>query len=223
VNAVAGRNIYADDIGVDVRARGVVRHAGASWTAGAASWPSGGLAKDVAVYNHFDHLGNLSAQTTAAGALSAAWRHDAFGNLYSGATNTYRHTANHFDAGAGLFYFNNRWYDAALGRFTQRHTPFQPLSEHPYAISEGNPAAWGDASGLIPDVGGALYHVLTGDTASAYASLIKRLLKKPGGASREAAPPALVRPRRVWPSGAVRLAGRGVGARSHRERVEGGG
>jgi len=159
--------LLADDISFSAWNRGVVRHGAAEWTEGANYWTSNGPQElDVAVYNHYDHLGNLAIRSDSAGELTSTWDYDAYGNYYGGSGDAsienYRHTGNHYDADVGLFYFNNRWYDADIGRFTQRHTPYQPLLEHPYAISENNPSSWPDPSGLCPDVGEAIYYGLFG-------------------------------------------------------------
>jgi RHS repeat-associated protein len=106
------------------------------------------------VYDFFDHLGNAGGRTNASGAVIGSWDVDMYGNVLSTtgsvSAEDYRHTGNSWDDGAGLYYFNARWYDPETGRFTQRHTPFQPLYEHPYEINHGNPASFVDPTGRLP-------------------------------------------------------------------------
>jgi RHS repeat-associated protein len=154
---VYGLDLRVDDITVGPAARKMVRHGGAEWTPGASSFPSGGVAFDEPEYKHRDYLGNTFATTGADGLTTGSgWSYDAFGNVLSGTTSSYEQTGNQNDPDIGLFYFNNRWYDADLGRFTQRNTPFQPLWEHPYAISEGNPVNFVDPGGYGSEFGFAL-------------------------------------------------------------------
>jgi RHS repeat-associated protein len=103
---------------------------------------------------HYDHVGNVMAESDTSGVITSTHEYDAFGRpvLSDAGTpwdpNSLHHTGKHYDADTGLFYFNARWYDAQTGRFNSANTPYQPLAEHPYAISQENPLLLIDETGL---------------------------------------------------------------------------
>jgi len=76
---------------------------------------------ETRTYLHTDHLGSVVAATDETGAT--IWRGDnsAFGVATADVgleSRTASYTGKDYDEEAGLFYFNARWYDAELGRFT---------------------------------------------------------------------------------------------------------
>jgi RHS repeat-associated protein len=103
---------------------------------------------------HYDHVGNVIAESNTSGAIAQTNEYDAFGRPVLGSAasgwslNSLHHTGKHWDDVSGLFYFNNRWYDPELGQFISSNTPFQPYNEHPYNISEGNPLSLFDPTGF---------------------------------------------------------------------------
>ncbi len=64
---------------------------------------------------------------------------------------TYRYTGQRQEAALGLYFYNARWYDPALGRFTQPDTivpePGNPQSLNRFAYVRNNPLRYVDPSG----------------------------------------------------------------------------
>ncbi len=73
------------------------------------------------VYLHSDHLGSVSATSNAAGTVAQAQNFDPWGAVRSGGiTSTeFNYTGQRKDAGTGLLFYNARYYDPVLARFTQ--------------------------------------------------------------------------------------------------------
>ena len=72
-----------------------------------------------------DHLGSSSITTDADGTWNSEIRYSAFGETRysSGITPTdYRYTGQLEQKDVNLYYYNARYYDAALGRFVQADT-----------------------------------------------------------------------------------------------------
>ena len=72
-----------------------------------------------------DHLTSTAITATSAGSKSAELRYKAWGeNRYSSGTTptTYRFTGQREESTIGLYFYNARWYDAALSRFAQADT-----------------------------------------------------------------------------------------------------
>ncbi|GAB4412279.1 MAG: hypothetical protein Kow00123_26110 [Anaerolineales bacterium] len=72
---------------------------------------------------------------------------------------TYRFTGQREESKIGLYFYNARWYDPALGRFTQPDTlvpePGNPQALNRYAYTLNNPVRYTDPSGHASDAGGA--------------------------------------------------------------------
>jgi len=99
--------------------------------------------------------GNVSELIAAStGNLAAHYEYDAFGNsvLTTGpfaAENPYRFSTKYLDAESGYYYYGYRYYDAALGRWTQRD-PIGELGGTALYAFVGNRAMNGiDARGLF--------------------------------------------------------------------------
>jgi len=89
--------------------------------------PGGATVWDLA-----DNLGSVRDQMTSAGAIISGSHvsFDAFGKILSGTPATrFAFTAQEWDADAGLYYYNARWYDPKTGKF---------LSEHPIEFAAGD-------------------------------------------------------------------------------------
>lgn len=101
-----------------------------------------------------DHLSSTAITATSAGSKSAELRYKAWGeNRYSSGTTptTYRFTGQREESTIGLYFYNARWYDAALGRFVQADTivpePGNPQSLNRYSYTLNNPVRYTDPSG----------------------------------------------------------------------------
>ncbi|MBI9049668.1 MAG: alpha/beta hydrolase [Anaerolineaceae bacterium] len=104
-----------------------------------------------------DHLGSSSITTTADGTWTSEIRYSAFGETRysSGITPTdYRYTGQLEQADVNLYYYNARYYDAALGRFIQADTIIPGAGDSKsydrYAYVNNNPLKFTDPSGNHP-------------------------------------------------------------------------
>ena len=101
-----------------------------------------------------DHLGSTSMTTNATGALISQLKYKAWGETRysSGSTPTnYKYTGQREEAGFGLYFYNARWYDPTIGRFTSADT-IVPLQQgvqawDRYAYTNNNPVRYTDPSG----------------------------------------------------------------------------
>jgi RHS repeat-associated protein len=108
-----------------------------------------------------DHLGSTSRLIAATSALTGELRYKAYGETrYAwGITNTtkYQFTGQREESVIGLYFYNARWYDAALGRFAQADTivpsPGNPQSLNRYTYGSNNPVLYIDPSGHAADAG----------------------------------------------------------------------
>ncbi|MBI5305920.1 MAG: hypothetical protein HY868_27575 [Chloroflexi bacterium] len=102
-------------------------------------------------YLHGDHLGSTSA--TSGAQTSKQWYY-AYGEVRT-TENTvptdYTYTGQKRDNEAGLHYYGARYYDAAIGRFTQPDTivpnQYNPQSLNRYAYTLNNPVKYTDPTG----------------------------------------------------------------------------
>jgi len=105
-----------------------------------------------------DHLTSTAITATSAGSKSAELRYKAWGeNRYSSGTTptTYRFTGQREESTIGLYFYNARWYDAALSRFAQADTivpePGNPQALNRYAYTYNNPMRYIDPTGHFTD------------------------------------------------------------------------
>ncbi|MDH7490604.1 MAG: RHS repeat-associated core domain-containing protein [Anaerolineae bacterium] len=101
-----------------------------------------------------DHLGSTARTATSSGTLYGELRYRAWGeNRYSWGTTptTYHFTGQREESTIGLYFYNARWYDPALGRFAQADTivpgPGNPQALNRYAYVYNNPMKYTDPSG----------------------------------------------------------------------------
>lgn len=101
-----------------------------------------------------DHLGSTAKTATSSGTLYGELRYRAWGeNRYSWGTTptTYHFTGQREESTIGLYFYSARWYDTALGRFTQADTivpePGNPQALNRYAYALNNPVRYRDPSG----------------------------------------------------------------------------
>ena len=83
--------------------------------------------------------------TDDAGAVSATYDQDAFGNVLAGNAVGFHLTTKDYNSTIGLYYFYQRWYDPEVGRFFQRDRKFY---FNLYAYCNSNPTNAIDPDGL---------------------------------------------------------------------------
>jgi len=113
---------------------------------------------ETRIYLHTDHLGSVVAATDEAGQIIWCGDNSAFGVATADAglaPRTASYTGKDYDSEAGLYYFNARWYDAELGRFTTEDPARDDVNWYVYVRNA--PLTGTDPSGLQePDMGGSL-------------------------------------------------------------------
>jgi len=106
---------------------------------------------ETRTYLHTDHLGSVVASTDEAGATIWLGDNSAFGVATADVgleSRTASYTGKDNDEEAGLFYFNARWYDAELGRFTTEDPARDDINWYVYCANR--PMTSTDPSGLRP-------------------------------------------------------------------------
>jgi RHS repeat-associated protein len=111
-----------------------------------------------------DHLGSTAVTAYADGVKGTELRYEAFGETryaWGDTPTTRRFTGQVEDDTIGLYFYNARYYDAALGRFVQADTvvpgPTDPQAFNRYSYVRNNPLKYVDPSGHDDnpfDVGG---------------------------------------------------------------------
>jgi RHS repeat-associated protein len=111
---------------------------------------------NVFQYYHPDDLTSTSIQTDTNGAVVQNYEYSAFGqSRYTQSTNVFkasrRYTGQVLDDATGLYYYNARYYDPQLGRFTQPDDIIpdfsNPQSYNRYSYCVNNPLRYTDPSG----------------------------------------------------------------------------
>ncbi len=103
----------------------------------------------VVYYHHTDHLGTTEVVTDQDGNVVWEAGYEAFGSVLneSGESKfTPSYTGKLFDKASGLYYFNARWYDSELGKFTTSDPIREGLNWWNYC--NGNPILFLDWTGL---------------------------------------------------------------------------
>ena len=105
-------------------------------------------------YLHGDHLGSTSVASTQTGTMASRQTYYAFGvpRTTEGTLPTdYTYTGQKNDQSSSLMFYNARYYDAAIGRFTQPDSiipdQFNPQSLNRYAYVRNNPVRYTDPTG----------------------------------------------------------------------------
>jgi RHS repeat-associated protein len=104
-------------------------------------------------YYHGDHLGSTSVVTDESGAQSEKVNYYPYGSLKEriGEGSTYLFTDQEFDSESGLYYYDARYYNPELTRFTQPDTIMQdvynPQNLNKYAYVLNNPLKYTDPTG----------------------------------------------------------------------------
>jgi RHS repeat-associated protein len=109
----------------------------------------------ILTYLHTDHLGSASLATDATGGVTSEMRYYPYGETRSGTMDTdRRYTGQRWEAGIGLYDYNARYYDPALGRFVQADTIIpnfaNPQSLNRYTYVYNRSLVFADQSGHFP-------------------------------------------------------------------------
>jgi RHS repeat-associated protein len=105
-------------------------------------------------YYHNDHLGSTSVLTNQSGALVEKTEYDPWGEVKSGGTKSkFQYTGQEKDEETGLNYYNFRYYDSHIRRFTQPDDIIQdayaPQTLNRYSYVQNNPLKYTDPTGHI--------------------------------------------------------------------------
>ena len=128
-----------------------------------------------AYYSLMDDLGSVANVVDSTGAVKNSYRYDPFGNS-TGKTevvsNPWQFASGYLDANTGLYKFGERYYDPALGRWTQKDPVGGSIgnvnSTNPYVYADNLPNMLVDPSGASPSpaaVNAALFTVIAAGCA----------------------------------------------------------
>jgi RHS repeat-associated protein len=96
-------------------------------------------------YYHDDNLGSHSVITDTSGSKVSEFSNYPFGETLSSSNSKYQYTGKENDAETGLYYYGARYYNSALGRFTQADPILRINSNYAYAAN--NPFKYNDPTG----------------------------------------------------------------------------
>ncbi len=109
-----------------------------------------------AYYYLFDGLGSIVGLTDSNGTLVSTYQYDPYGNLTSSTgsvANPWRFAGGYFDSSTGLYKFGTRYYDSAIGRWSQqdpvRGQLNDPTSLNRYLYAGDDPVNFTDPIGRI--------------------------------------------------------------------------
>ena len=142
------------------------------------------VALSTTLYYHGDHLGSNSVITDADGRPQQRLAYMPYGatQANSGTLDVrHKYTGQELDAEIGLYFYNARYYDPVLGRFTQADTivpnPANPQTLNRYSYALNNPMRYTDPTGYLSegDLGPGLqfdpaYYASTPDPSSSFLS-----------------------------------------------------
>ncbi len=142
------------------------------------------VALSTTLYYHGDHLGSSSVITDADGRPQQRLAYMPYGatQANSGTLDVrHKYTGQELDAEIGLYFYNARYYDPVLGRFTQADTivpnPANPQTLNRYSYALNNPMRYTDPTGHLSegDLGPGLqfdpaYYASTPDPSSSFLS-----------------------------------------------------
>ncbi len=127
-------------------------------------------------YFHPDHLGSTSVLTNAQGVAEEHNSYRPYGQLHTHtgtADVAYKYTGQERDPSTGLYFYNARYYDPALGRFISPDTlvesPLHPQTLNRYAYAGNNPVLYNDPTGhcfLVCIIIGAIVGTVSAGIAS---------------------------------------------------------
>ncbi len=105
-------------------------------------------------YYHNDHLGSTSIMTSQTGTLVEETKYDPWGEVKTGGTKSkFLFTGQEKDLETNLNYYNARYYDSHIRRFTQPddiiQNVYDPQSLNRYSYVLNNPLRYTDPSGKV--------------------------------------------------------------------------
>jgi len=108
-------------------------------------------------YVHNDHLGSTSVVTDENGDVVEETKYEPYGEVKSGGTESkFGYTGQEKDVETGLNYYDARYYDPHVRRFTQPDTllpdVYDPQQLNRYAYARNNPIKYTDPSGNINEI-----------------------------------------------------------------------
>ena len=118
---------------------------------GSATVPTTTPVADGTLYYHQDGLGTVTELTDVNGSVAKAYAYDAYGNILESpgtVEQPYTYTGRELDAESGLYYYRARYYDAQIGKFTQRDPIGRVGGNNYYEYALGNPTLHFDPFGL---------------------------------------------------------------------------
>ena len=102
-------------------------------------------------YLHADHLGSTSVTSGAVSSTQVYYPYGSVRAMTGSAPTDYGFTGQRLDSFSVLMYYGARYYDPAMGRFTQPDgdvpNPADPQGLNRYAYSKNNPLRYKDPSG----------------------------------------------------------------------------
>lgn len=123
-------------------------------------------------YIHSDHLGSTSVVTNQAGSVVESTKYDPWGEIVSGGTtNKFLYTGQEHDGETGLHYYNARYYNPDIRRFTQAdpiiQNVYDPQMLNRYSYVRNNPLRYTDPSGnlIFPAIVSAIRNILGGNNS----------------------------------------------------------
>jgi RHS repeat-associated protein len=108
-----------------------------------------------------DHIGSITVTTDANGAVITQALYKAFGEMRNTPGNLgtdYKFTGQREEASLGIYYFNARWFDPSLGRFTSPDSIVPTSTQGTqawdrYGFVNNNPVRYNDPTGHMADEG----------------------------------------------------------------------
>jgi RHS repeat-associated protein len=143
--------------GIRVPPEIILKTFGGACRAGARSMTCAGVVTEGLLLS--DHIGSSSVTTDANGVKTASALYKAFGETRFSAGNLgtdYKFTGQREEASLGIYYFNARWMDPSLGRFTSPDSIVPTSTQGTqawdrYAFVNNNPVRYTDPTGHVAE------------------------------------------------------------------------